>query len=56
MGEHTVSIKELLEKLKFGGKIVSTGGCNISEIAQARADGRMYVDEDGFGFIYMPNN
>lgn len=39
-----------------GGKIVPSNECSDLEIAQARACGRMYVDKDGFGFIYFPKN
>lgn len=46
-------MKELLELIKQGGKIVSTAQLSNLEIAQARADRRIYVDEDGFGFVAM---
>lgn len=46
-------MKELFELIKQGGKIVSTAQLSNLEIAQARADRRIYVDEDGFGFVAM---
>lgn len=46
-------MEELFEKLKNGGKIVSTSDLNNYDIASARACGRMYVDKDGFGFVYF---
>lgn len=49
-------MKELFEKLKFGGRIVSSSDCTHSEIAQAQACERMYIDENGFGFVYFPPN
>lgn len=46
-------MKELFELIKQGGKIVSTAQLSQLEIAQARADRRMFVDDDGFGFVAM---
>lgn len=37
-----------------GGRIVSSNDCSPVEIAEARACDRMFIDEDGFGFIYFP--
>lgn len=48
-------MENLFEKLKMeGGKIISSNDCTPLEISEARACGRMYVDDDGFGFIYFP--
>ena len=47
-------MKELLEKLKFGGKIVSSASCSELDIAQARVCNNFWVDEDNFGFVYVP--
>ncbi len=49
-----------MEKLKellalHGGKIVNTASLGISEINQARASNRLYVDENSLGFVWMPN-
>lgn len=44
-------IKMLIEG---GGKIISSNDCTRSEIAQAAACNRMHIDENGFGFIYLP--
>jgi len=46
---------ELFELLKSGGKIVSSASCTELEIAQARSCDRMYVDKNGFGFVYFPS-
>lgn len=48
---------KLLEMLiRQGGKIISSNDCNPLEILDAQADHRMWVDKDGFGFIYLPPN
>lgn len=39
---------------KDGGKIISSNDCNELEIAQARACRRMWVNSEGFGFIWFP--
>lgn len=44
-----------LERLKDGGQIVSTGDCSEIEIAVAFACHRVFVNEDGFGFLYRPS-
>lgn len=43
--------KMLIEK---GGMIVSSASCNLIEIAEAQACRRMWVDDNGFGFIWFP--
>lgn len=48
------SMERMFEQLKHGGKIVSSSQCTELEIAQARACDRFYVDERGFGFVYLP--
>lgn len=46
---------ELLDMLaKCGGKVVATASLNSAEIAAARVENRMYVREDGCGFVHMP--
>ena len=45
---------ELFELLKSGGKIVSSASCTVLEISEARSSNRMYVDKNGFGFVYFP--
>lgn len=37
-----------------GGAIVSSNDLSAEEIDAARQEGRMFVDEDGFGYIYEP--
>lgn len=47
-------MKDLFRKLRnFGGKIVSSNDCSVSEIEQARVEHRMFVDENGFGYIWF---
>lgn len=36
-----------------GGKIVSSNDCSTSVIDLAKGEGRMWVNENGFGFIYL---
>lgn len=50
------TIKQLLELLALnGGKIVCTAQLDVSEINQARASNRLYVDENGIGYVWDPN-
>ena len=46
---------ELFQLLKSGGKIISSASCTELEIAEACSCNRMYVDKDGFGFVYFPS-
>lgn len=46
-------MEELFKKLRNGGAIVSTNDLSETEIAEARACNRMWVDEDGFGYVYF---
>jgi len=46
---------ELFELLKSGGKIVSSASCTVLEISEACSCNRMYVDKEGFGFVYFPS-
>lgn len=49
------TIESLLELLALhGGSIVSTASLNQNEINQARAGGRMYVDNNSLGFVWIP--
>jgi hypothetical protein len=43
-----------LMRLTDGGSIVSTSNLTPFEIATARACGRMFVTDDGLGFVYFP--
>lgn len=48
-------IENLLELLaQHGGKIVCTASLNPEEINQARASGRMHVDQYAIGFVWLP--
>ena len=44
----------LLTKLRYGGRIVSSAACTAAELTIARAERCMYVDKDGFGYVYQP--
>lgn len=44
----------ILQRLRNGGEIKSSAAFTPTEIAIARANGRMVVDDDGFGYIYVP--
>ena len=49
------TIKHLLDLLALhGGKIVSTASLTPEAINQARASGRMYVDEHSLGYVWEP--
>jgi hypothetical protein len=49
------TIKILLDLLaENGGEIVCTAALDVQDINQARASERMYVDENGIGFVWMP--
>ena len=46
---------DFLKKLSVaGGVIVSTGSLTSAEIATAFNDGRMYVDQDHMGYVFLP--
>ena len=46
---------DFLKKLSVaGGEIVSTGSLTSAEIATAFNDGRMYVDQDHLGYVFLP--
>lgn len=46
-------MKKLFELLKMhGGTIISSNNMTVDEINEARAGGRFYVDDDGFGFAW----
>ena len=49
-------LTELLDLLALhGGTIVSTASLTVEDINQAHESGRMYVQEGGLGFVWMPN-
>lgn len=54
MGTHEVnpSVDLLTELANKGGVIVGTASLNTAQIAAARIEGRMYVREDGCGFVH----
>ena len=48
-------IENLLDLLALhGGTIVSTASLKPNEINQAKAGGRMYVDGNSLGYVWMP--
>ena len=50
------TIEQMLEQLaERGGQIISSARCGSNEIDEAQAEGRMIVTEDGYGFIWRPN-
>jgi hypothetical protein len=47
-----ISTAQLIAQLSTeGGAIVCTSDCSIIEIADAQVTGRMFVDDDGIGFV-----
>lgn len=48
-------MKELFKMLLNGGKIVSSNELSVLEIAEAKADRRMWVCDKGYGFVYIPS-
>ena len=51
-----IKLCDFISKLREGGIIVCSGECSILEIQKARISNRLYVDQDGFGYIYFPTN
>lgn len=50
-----VTVKTLFDFLTvYGGSILSTGNLSAMDINQARASGRLFVDENSMGFVWMP--
>jgi len=48
-------MKQLFEFLaQYGGTIESTASLSVEDINQAKASGRMWVDENSLGFVWMP--
>lgn len=46
---------KFLQRLSIaGGSIVSTGSLTSAEIATAFNDGRMFVDQDHLGYVFIP--
>jgi hypothetical protein len=53
---YMVTIEKLLELLALhGGKIVSTASLTSELIEQARASGRMFVDNNSLGYVWEPD-
>lgn len=46
-------MEKLFDFLKqCGGRIISTNDMTSSDISEANSAGRMFVDNDGFGFVW----
>lgn len=43
-----------LALLKNGGVMVSSADCTPDEISDARKQGHLWVDFQGFGYVYVP--
>ncbi len=46
--------RRMLEKVQAGGWLVSSANCGPVELAWAREEGRMFVDQDGKGYVVRP--
>ncbi len=46
-------LEALCARLLFGGKVVCTAALTVEEIQLARSEGRMHVDAEGFGYVYI---
>lgn len=49
-----VFYSRMMAKVREGGWLVSSSACSPQEIAWARAEGRMFTDQDGFGYVVRP--
>ena len=48
-------LRLLLTRLaREGGEIVSSAACTMAEIALARSEGRLYINDDSLGYVYFP--
>lgn len=45
--------ENFFKQLRDGGRIVSSNRCTVLEISEADACGRMIVDEDSFGYVFI---
>jgi len=41
------------QMITFGGVVVTTNDCSHDAVNQARQEDRLYVDENGFGFVWF---
>lgn len=49
------SLSDLYERLpKYGGILTTTDALDYQEIALARVENRMWVNDDGIGFVHIP--
>ena len=50
-----ITLARLLTMCTYGqGRIVCTNDMTTLQIAEARKDGRMWVDENNFGYVLLP--
>lgn len=48
------SVEDLFAILmKCGGAIVNANSCTAYQIAEARSEGRIYIDTQGYGFVLL---
>lgn len=53
----SLPLRGLLELLALHkGSIVSSASLDVENIRQAQASGRMYVDENSLGYVWMPED
>lgn len=48
------SAEDLMRRLLDGGSIVSSATLSASSIALARSADRLWVDTEGYGYVYVP--
>lgn len=49
-----MTLEEFLQRLsEDGGHIVSTNELTVFEISTARAEERLFVDDNGYGYVWM---
>lgn len=48
------AVRFLKKLAEYGGAIVSSSSLSVEEIEKARQQKRMFVDDDGFGYVYEP--
>jgi hypothetical protein len=54
-GMRRLKMKELFRRAAEGeGRIVCTGDLTVHQIAEARAEGRMWVDATNLGWVLLP--
>ncbi len=49
-----MKVEDLLKKLLNGGAIVSSNDLSHEDVVKAREEDRLFVDEDSYGYVYVP--